>query len=462
MMTCDVLIVGAGPAGMATAMRLRKAQIEVIVVDDARAPGGQVWRAAEQSADSMASVLGADYRAGREAIARFRASGAKYLAETEVWRLDDGWRAFTKHRGTLDRIDAKAIVLATGALERPVPFPGWTLPGVMTVGGAQTLLKGARQIPQDGVWIAGAGPLVLLYIAQLRAFGGRIAGWLNTAPRSNLWAALRHWPAMFRNAPDLAKGMAWRAQLALSNVPIIGARDVAAEGDGRLETIRYTTTRGKTHRVDASLLLVHEGVVPNIHATVALGCAHHWSSQQQCFVPQLDAFRMTSRDDLYVVGDGGGILGARAAGLTGELAALGILARMDRSSAKDRERESTVLRARLERETAFRCFLDALFLPRRAVLMPDDETIVCRCEEVTARSIRQAAHVRGSGPNQIKAFTRAGMGPCQGRQCGLVISQIVGSESGKDMDSVGYLNIRPPLKPITVGEIARAAKLESP
>ncbi|MBN9266655.1 MAG: FAD-dependent oxidoreductase, partial [Hyphomicrobium sp.] len=106
MMTCDVLIVGAGPAGMATAMRLRKAQIEVIVVDDARAPGGQVWRAAEQSADSMASVLGADYRAGREAIARFRASGARYLAVTEVWRRDDGWRAFTKHRGTIDRIDA--------------------------------------------------------------------------------------------------------------------------------------------------------------------------------------------------------------------------------------------------------------------------------------------------------------------------------------------------------------------
>jgi NADPH-dependent 2,4-dienoyl-CoA reductase/sulfur reductase-like enzyme len=460
MTTCDVLIIGAGPAGMATAMRLRKAQIDVIVVDDASAPGGQVWRAAERNAGSIASALGTDYSAGRDAIAQFRASGARYLAETEVWRLDDGWRAFTKHYGAVDRIDAKFAVLATGALERPVPFPGWTLPGVMTVGGAQTLLKGARQIPEDGVWIAGSGPLVLLYMAQLRALGGRIAGWMNTAPRSNLRAALRHWPAMVRNALDLGKGMTWRAQLALSSVPVIDVRDIAAEGDGRLQSIRYTTTSGKTGCTDANLLLVHEGVVPNIHATVALGCAHHWSSQQQCFVPQLDAFRMTSRDNLYVVGDGGGILGARAACFTGELAALGILERIGRISKQDLERESAQLRARLEREVAFRRFLDALFLPRPAVLSPGDETIVCRCEEVTARSIRQAASVRGSGPNQIKAFTRAGMGPCQGRQCGLVISQIVGVESGKDMDSVGYLNIRPPLKPITIGEIARAAKLE--
>jgi hypothetical protein len=265
---------------------------------------------------------------------------------------------------------------------------------------------------------------------------------------------------MVRNALDLGKGMTWRAQLALSSVPVIDVRDIAAEGDGRLQSIRYTTTSGKTGCTDANLLLVHEGVVPNIHATVALGCAHHWSSQQQCFVPQLDAFRMTSRDNLYVVGDGGGILGARAACFTGELAALGILERIGRISKQDLERESAQLRARLEREVAFRRFLDALFLPRPAVLSPGDETIVCRCEEVTARSIRQAASVRGSGPNQIKAFTRAGMGPCQGRQCGLVISQIVGVESGKDMDSVGYLNIRPPLKPITIGEIARAAKLE--
>ncbi len=461
MTTCDVLIVGAGPAGMAAAVRLREAQADVIVVDDARAPGGQVWRAAEQNVGSTASALGAEYRKGHDAIARFRASGVRYLSETEVWRLDEGWHVCVKRRGIIDRISAKAVVLATGALERPVPFPGWTLPGVMTVGAAQTLLKGAHQIPQDGVWIAGSGPLVLLYIAQLRALGGRIAGWLNTAPKSNVSAAAKHWPAVLRNIPDLAKGLAWRARLALSTVPVFGIRDIAAQGDGRLETISYTTVDGKTAHVDANLLLVHEGVVPNIHATIALGCEHDWSSQQQCFAPRLDAFQMTTRDDLYVAGDGGGILGARAARQTGELAALGLLERLGRISKQDRDREAVSLRAALDKEIAFRRFLDALFAPRQAVSVPEGETIVCRCEEVTARSICDAARIPGAGPNQVKAFTRAGMGPCQGRQCGLVVSRIIGAMNRKPMESVGYFNIRPPLKPITVGEMARAAEIEN-
>jgi len=142
---------------MAAAIRLREKQLDVVVVDDAPAPGGQVWRAAEKNVDGVASALGADYAAGRHEIARFRASGSSYHPKTELWRLDEGWHAFTKHDGTIDRIDAKAVVLATGALERPIPFSGWTLPGVVTVGGAQMLLKSARQIPQDGVWIAEIG-----------------------------------------------------------------------------------------------------------------------------------------------------------------------------------------------------------------------------------------------------------------------------------------------------------------
>lgn len=446
---------------MAAAIRLRKEQLDVVVVDDAPAPGGQVWRAAEQNADGVASALGADYASGQAEIARFRASGAIFHPQTEVWRLDEGWHAFTKQGDNIDRIDAKAVVLATGALERPVPFPGWTLPGVVTVGGAQTVLKSARQIPQDGVWITGSGPLVLLYITQLLALGGKVSGWLDTAPRANFWKAMRHAPAALRNLPDLAKGAKWRAQLAMARVPVIGIRDLAAEGNGRVERIRYVTVGGKTAEVSAGLLLVHEGVVPNIHATMALGCTHDWSAQQQCFVPRLDAFRMTSRGNLYIAGDGGGILGARAARLSGELAAIGILVRSGRISAQDGERQAAPLRARLAREQSFRRFLDALFYPRRAVLVPDDETIVCRCEEVTAGSIRDAARVPGSGPNQVKAFTRAGMGPCQGRQCGLVLSQIIRDASGKDMHEVGYLNIRSPLKPVTVGDIARVAETET-
>ncbi|MEP9347881.1 NAD(P)/FAD-dependent oxidoreductase [Xanthobacter sp. KR7-225] len=457
----DALVVGAGPAGMAAALRLRHAGLSVRVVDDAPAPGGQIWRAAEANA-ARAGTLGADYARGIGVAERFRACGADYRPGIELWRLDPGWQAHVKQDGALGRIDAGAVVLATGALERPVPFPGWTLPGVVTVGGAQTLLKAAGQVPTGPVWIAGSGPLVLLYAAQILALGGAIAGWLDTAPAGNRAAAalagLRRPRALSRHAGDLMKGLGWRLKLALARVPVISVRAVAAEGEGRIAAVRFVTQAGREERRPAQLLLVHEGVVPNIHATLALDCVHDWCPDQECFAPRLDAFRMTSRDGLFVAGDGGGILGARGAAWSGTLAALGVLARGGHLSPAAAAQEAGPLRRRLASEAGFRAFLDALYRPRRDVLAPSGETLVCRCEEVSADAVRRAAALPGAGPNQIKAFTRTGMGPCQGRQCAATLARLVAEVQGRSMESVGCLTIRPPLKPVTVGELAQAAE----
>lgn len=463
-MIADVLIVGAGPAGMAAAVRLRHAGLSVVVVDDAPAPGGQVWRAAETNT-KLATALGTDYARGRAAIARFRACGAVYLPQTELWRLDEGWHAFTKRDGTLDRVDAKAVILATGALERPVPFVGWTLPGVVTVGGAQTLLKSAGQIPEAPVWIAGSGPLILLYAMQIVALGGQVAGWLDTSPVGNKFAAgvaaLGNPLGLVRHVGDLAKGMRWRLKLALARVPVFPVHTIAAEGAHRIEAIRFVTRDGTAHRHPAKLLLVHEGIVPNIHATVASGCAHDWFPAQDCFVPRLDAYGMTNKTGLFVAGDGGGILGVRAAELSGTLAALGVLARERHLAADAASAEAHSIHRGLKSERALRTFLDALYRPRPDIFNPPDETLVCRCEEVTAGLIRKAANVSGIGPNQVKAFTRAGMGPCQARHCGATLTAIIAAHQGRSMEDVGYLNIRPPLKPVTVGELARAAETET-
>jgi len=463
-MIVDVLVVGAGPAGMAAAVRLRRAGLSTVVVDDAPAPGGQVWRAVEANS-KLAPALGADYVRGQQAIARFRASGVEYWPRTELWRLDDGWHAFVKRDGALERIDARAVVLATGALERPAPFPGWTLPGVVTVGGAQTLLKSGGQVPEAPVWIAGSGPLVLLYAAQILALGGQVAAWLDTAPSSNRVTAgataLANPLGLANHVGELAKGARWRLKLALARVPVIPIRSIAAEGEGQIEAVRFVTQHGTVERHPARLLLVHEGVVPNTHATVSLGCAHDWCPTQDSFVPRLDAYGMTDKAGLYVAGDGGGILGARAAELSGTLAALGVLAREGRLTADVAAIEAQPIRRQLQSERAFRAFLDALYRPRPDIFNPPEGTLVCRCEEVTADLIRKAANVHGVGPNQVKAFTRAGMGPCQGRQCGTTLAAIVAATQRRSMESVGYLNIRPPLKPVTVGELARAADAEA-
>lgn len=326
----DVAIVGAGPAGMAAAVSLGQQGLSVIVVDEQSAPGGQVWRAIERNAGGpLETALGADYARGAEAVRAFRASGVDHRAAAQLWQIEAqaGWQLFITQNGRASHVSALAVLLATGAQERPVPFPGWTLPGVMTVGAAQILLKSGGMLPEGPIWIAGAGPLPLLYAVQVLELGGRIAGFLDTSKRPGL-ALLRHLPSALRDLAGLRKGLGWQRRLRHSGCRIVrGAGALRAEGDGRLQSISWIAggTKGEG---EAGVLLVHEGVVPQVHATLALGCEHDWQESQSCFVPRLDAWGETSREGLFVAGDAGGIGGWTVAEISGEIAALGICRRL--------------------------------------------------------------------------------------------------------------------------------------
>ncbi len=452
----DVLIVGAGPAGMAAAVTARRNGLSVRVVDEQPAPGGQIWRGVEAvAATPRASRLGESYLAGAERAAAFRACGAVYDPASQLWQVEPGFRAFVTRGGKARIVTAEAIILATGAQERPVPFPGWTLPGVLTVGAAQILLKTADSVPEQPVWIAGCGPLPLLYMTQLLAAGGRIAGFLDTTPRGRLGPALRHLPQGLGRLGDLLKGLSWSLALRRAGFPIIRhVTELRAEGEGRLQSLRYRTEAGQEAEVPAEVLLVHEGVVPNIHAPLALGCAMSWHAGQHCYVPVLDAWGETSQANIFVAGDGAGIGGAEAAEPRGRLAALRIAARLGRLDEAATEVAAAPERASLSSALALRPFLDALYAPRPQLFAPPDETLVCRCEEVTAGELRARAIEGRPGPNQLKAFTRAGMGPCQGRQCGYTMAHIVAAAQGRPVEEVGFYRIRPPLKPVTLGELA--------
>lgn len=452
----DLLIVGAGPAGMAAAVTARQHGLSVRVVDDQPAPGGQIWRAVETvAATPRLARLGEAYRAGVDRAAAFRACGALYEPQAQLWQIEPGFRAFLTREGRARSVTAEAIILSTGAQERPVPFPGWTLPGVLTVGAAQILLKTADSVPDKPVWIAGCGPLPLLYMTQLLAAGGRIAGFLDTTPRGRLGPALRHLPQGIAQFGDLLKGLSWSLALKRAGFPIIRhVAELRAEGDGRLESLRYRSQDGREAQVAAEVLLVHEGVVPNIHAALALGCAMQWNAGQHCQVPVLDAWGETTQAKIFVAGDGAGIGGAEAAEPRGRLAALRAASKLGRLDEGAAEATARTERATLARALAIRPFLDALYAPRPQVFAPADETLVCRCEEVTAGELRSRAAQGRPGPNQLKAFTRAGMGPCQGRQCGYTMAHIVAAVQDRPVEQVGFYRIRPPLKPVTLGELA--------
>jgi NADPH-dependent 2,4-dienoyl-CoA reductase/sulfur reductase-like enzyme len=359
-------------------------------------------------------------------------------------------------------VDAKAVILATGAQERPVPFPGWTLPGVLTVGAAQILLKSAGQIPAEPVWIVGSGPLPLLYAVQLVRAGGRIAGYLDTTPSGQWRASLKHLPRALRAVSDLFKGAGWLTSLRASKTLMVsGVSALEAIGTDRVEAIRYRSKDGTSHFVKAGTVLVHEGIVPNIHPALSLDCAMAWNNAQECFAPSVDSWGETSQANLFVAGDGAGIAGAKAAKLRGELAGIRVAEKLGRLSNGDAAVAARGMRKALTRELATRPFLDALYRPRPEIFTPPDATIVCRCEEVTAGEVRACGRIGQPGPNQLKAATRTGMGPCQGRQCGYTITRLLAAEQSRTPAEIGFFHIRPPLKPVTLAELASLAPTEA-
>jgi NADPH-dependent 2,4-dienoyl-CoA reductase/sulfur reductase-like enzyme len=449
----DLVIVGAGPAGLSAAVQGRALGLDVVVLDEQPAPGGQVWRALEARSGRPGGGHAGE-NAGANLIRAFRASGAAYRPGMQVWQIEPGFEVYASRAGATERIRAKAVLLATGAQERPVPFPGWTLPGVMTVGAAQILLKTAGQIPAEPVVIAGTGPLVLLYACQLLEAGGRIASILDTAPRSNRMAALPRLAGSLSHPGDLVKGLRWLWRLKRAGIPMTrGVTGLRALGKDAVEAVSYQV-EGRETTAPARLVLVHEGVVPSIHMTLSLGCKHRWREDQMCFVPQVDAWGESSVPHLFMAGDGTGIGGAASACHAGELAAIGAAARLGLIGSEAADARAARIRASLAKSLAIRPMLDALYRPRPEVLAPEDDTIVCRCEEVTAGQVRAAAGVGIAGPNQVKSFTRCGMGPCQGRQCGYTVSALIAEATGASMDDVGFFRIRPPLKPVTLGELA--------
>lgn len=456
-MSAPLAIIGAGPAGMAAAALATEVGLEAVVIDEQAAPGGQIYRAVERAKDD--TPLGADYLAGRQLVSALRDSGVRYLPRTSVWHIDPAGRLFLAADGRGETMAAAKILIATGALERPVPIPGWTLPGVMGAGAAQILLKSADIVPEGRVVLAGQGPLLYLIAAQLAAAGAAPVALFETTPFANFRRAFLHPASPWRGRRQLARGLSLLAARRHAAIPLRrGVHGLRALGQSRLERVAW-----QGGEIAADHLLLHEGVIPNVQATLALGLAHRWDEAQLCWRPALDAWGRTSHPDIWVAGDGGGIAGAEAAALSGRLAALDIACRLGRLSEAERERRAAPLRAALDGERALRPFLDRLYRPSRPVLAPGDEAILaCRCESVTVGAIRRAVRLGAAGPNQMKAFTRCGMGPCQGRICGPLVAATIADTLGKKISEVGTFRPRAPWKPITVGALAEIEIEEEP
>ena len=463
----ELAIVGAGPAGMAAAITAREQGIEVLVLDEQAAPGGQIYRNVETVAagrPGAARALGEDYLAGAALVRAFRRCGARFMPSTAVWEIgavarrqdaDAPFELGILRSGSARLVRARCVITATGAQERAVPIPGATLPGVMSVGAAQTLLKSSGLVPDTPAVIAGSGPLVYLVASQLLRAGAPLRTVLFTAaPASRIRRNPRALPAAFTMWGALRKGLGWRRELARGGVEVHHVGNLAMEGAERVEAVRFTR-RGRPRTMPASLVLLHEGVVPSVHLTLAADVEHVWDERQRAFRLSHDVWGNTSEPGLLAAGDGARILGAEAAMEFGRVAALEAARWLGKIDSRRRNALARSHHASLARHRRFREFLDIAFEPDESVLRPSrPELVVCRCEEVSVSEIDRVIAHGCLGPNQAKAFTRCGMGPCQGRMCATVVSEMFAARLRTSVGAVGHYRIRPPVKPLTVGELA--------
>lgn len=448
----DLLIIGCGPAGMAAALEAKASGLSALVLDENGAPGGQVWRAVEANAAS-GKTLDPDYAAGAQMAVAFRRSEVPVRFGATAWAIEADGSVFFSTGGHAEAVMAGRVLLTTGATERPMPVPGWTLPGVMTVGAAQILLKTGGLKPTGKVFLAGQGPLLRLFAHQALEAGGSIAGILDVSPSPTSVLGIGDLMALRSAAPQVLKGLRWGRAIQAAGVPWRRVSGIAAEAgpDGKLARVRFKDG-GAERTEDADLLLLHDGVVPNTQITRALRLQHEFDPAQRCWRPVLDALGRSSDERVLVAGDGGGILGAEAALITGRLAAIAAASDLGRLDADLARKRAAPLLKRLAAHRSFRAVLDKLYPPRPAAL--DDATIVCRCEEITAGQVRQAAQLGCLGLNQMKSFTRCGMGPCQGRMCATTAGEVLAAARGVGPEAIEPYRGRFPTKPLTLGELA--------
>jgi NADPH-dependent 2,4-dienoyl-CoA reductase/sulfur reductase-like enzyme len=459
-MQCELLVIGAGPAGLAAATTAAKLGVDTVLLDEQLAPGGQIYRSITTTPVDDKRVLGEDYWHGADLIAPFQASGARYQPGATVWSIarmtapqpGEGFEVGYSVGGEARLPHARHILMATGAQERPFPIPGWTLPGVITAGAAQILLKSSGLVATGRTVLAGCGPLLYLVAWQYLNAGAKIDVILDTTPPGRLAQALPHLLDFLRS-PYLGKGLKLLRAVKAA-VPIVkGVTGLKALGEGKLESVQYTAD-GRTQTVAVDQLMLHQGVVPNVNLSRAVGAEHVWNEALACWQPKVDAWGATSIAGIGIAGDGAGIAGALAAEHRGRLAALNAACALGHIDVARRDAESAPHRQALSRAVRGRAFFDALYKAPEEYRRPTGDTIVCRCEEVTADQVRRTVALGCSGPNQMKAFLRCGMGPCQGRFCGLTVSELIADERGVPVPEIGYYRLRFPTKPLTLGELA--------
>jgi NADPH-dependent 2,4-dienoyl-CoA reductase/sulfur reductase-like enzyme len=454
----DIIIVGAGPAGLTAALALAAAGVRSSLIDDNDAAGGQIFRTgARERAYPGEDPRGARLRAALQA----QRGLIDYLPQSEIVGIEPDLALWVHGPGgAVDRLRPRAVVLATGALELWAPIPGWTLPGVYGLGGLQILLKTSGVVPRGPVVLAGAGPLLRLVAAQLLACGAEIAAVIDAAARPSLGqlAALATQPRL------LGRGLCWELALRRRRVPILSRHTVVAiEGAQNAQAVEiapvddaWRPLSSGRRRIDAAVIGLGFGVRPNLELTRLAGCEHdHDPASGGWHVRRTDALETTIAG-LFVAGDGAVIGGVDRALAEGALVAHAVAARLGLPQAAALAAGAAAARRRLAGLRRFRAALTGWSMPRPGMFAAATaDTLICRCEDVTRAQIADAVAAGYTEIGPLKMSTRAGMGLCQGRSCTPAIQHLLAALADLPVAQIGLPTSRIPIRPVPMGAMAK-------
>ena len=450
MKSADIAIVGAGPAGLAAAGEAVDHGLSVVLMDDNSQPGGQYFRQLPRQFS--------DVNRARPLFEVLDHPRLHYLPDCVVWNAPDpGVLAYAAGNDS-GRIRADAIVIAAGATDRPLPFPGWTLHGVITAGGSQNMIKGQAVRPGESVVVAGNGPLLLVAAMTLLGAGATVRAVVEATPfQKRAWSRLA---SLSRSPHLLAQALSWRLRLAAAGVPLLtGQTVIEAHGAPALEAVSIAPIdrhggidHASATTLDADCLVVGNGLTPAVELTRLAGCAHHHDPLLGGWTPRRSADLETTVPGLYAVGDGAAIGGVQLALAEGRAAVLAAL--LQRSPSAHLRRRRRGLARRLDRLNRFRVAVADIFAPPETFLeLITPDTPVCRCENVTLAEIETCAAEGATGMVQLKSTTRLSMGRCQGRFCLATLADLVAVRRGVRVADLDWPRIRPPARPVRLGDL---------
>ena len=461
----DVAIIGGGPAGIAAAIEL-SGGADIVVIDAYPQPGGHYFRQSPQELPKTSITSDRHQAEYASLMASLKRLNVSVLSETAVWSIfpaeesSDGYTLQLHGPHPVRSIQAKYLLLAPGAYDRPMTFPGWHLPGVMTPGGAQMLMKGHGILPGKRILVAGSGPLLLGAAAGLVKAGAEVVAVLDAA---SMWTGTFKIPLAFWGQIDRLKdALDYGYTLKRNGVSILfghaifrvlGETEATVAVYGRIDAHGHPLKQTEKV-VEVDTVCVGLGFLPNLALTRHLGCEHVYDAVLDAYYPKHDETMETTVPNIFVAGDVTGVGGKDMSKLQGQVAGRNILGKLGRFSAKETKRRAQALEPALKREARFISMVkDRLQVQPGLFELVDDDTIVCRCEMVTARQIKAAIHDGAQEIRGVKLRTRCGMGPCQSRLCESTVRHLVAQETNRPKDEIGTMTIRPPLMPVLIKDI---------